>query len=222
MSRDHAASDLIVQVLDTPRRPAVSCSFQAGGVVLIHMLRRYEPDIPILFVDTGYHFPETLQFRDELATAWNLNLWTLAAGSSVGEQEAEYGPLNRTDPDRCCDLRKVDPLYRALDGFDMWFTGLRREQAVTRADTRPIERKLLPSGKVIDKVNPLAEWSWNDVVDYSRRHFLPRHPLYEQGYQSIGCAPCTISSSGTPGRAGRWAGLDKTECGLHIRAGDMA
>lgn len=212
---------LIQRALGRQQRAAVSCSFQAGGVTLVHMLRRQQPDIPVLFVDTGYHFPETLRFRDELTDAWGLNLWTLAADLTVTDQETKYGILNRTEPDRCCSIRKVEPLYRALDGFDVWLTGLRREQSPSRRSTRPVERKLLPSGSVIDKTNPLIHWTWDDILDYHRRNSLPLHPLYQQGYRSIGCEPCTMPVLGNDIRAGRWRGIDKTECGLHTRALDL-
>lgn len=218
----HRTAQLVERVLDRPGRAAVSCSFQEGGVALVHMLRRYQPDIPVLFVDTGYHFPETLRFRDELADAWGLDLRTLRSDLSVPDQEQRLGVLNRTDPDRCCSIRKVDPLYRALEGFDLWFTGIQRDQSPTRAGTRPVERKLLPTGHVVEKVNPLVAWSRDDIVDYHRRHALPRHPLHERGYRSIGCAPCSAPSPSGDVRAGRWSGFAKTECGLHTQAQDIA
>lgn len=221
MSRLDPTLALIEAVLDRPVRAAVSCSFQAGGVALVHMLRQYEPDIPVLFVDTGYHFPETLRFRDELAEGWDLNLEVLTADLSVADQEDAYGVLNRTDPDGCCAIRKVEPLYRALEDYDVWLTGVRREQAPTRADTRPIERKLLPQGHVVEKANPLAAWTWEDVLDYHEAHDIPLHPLYASGYESIGCAPCTAPVANGDSRSGRWNGT-KLECGLHTLAEDVS
>jgi phosphoadenosine phosphosulfate reductase len=213
-----SAEELIARVLDRPKRAAISCSFQAGGLALLHMVLRYEPDIPVLFVDTGYHFPETLEFRDRLADEWGLNLVNLTAGQTVAEQETELGQLYRTDPDRCCDLRKVEPLYRALEQFDVWFTGLRRDQGGIRTGTRKLERRLLPTGKVVEKVNPLAGWTGQQVEAYLTAHGIPRHPLYEFGFASIGCAPCTdLPVDPADLRSGRWGGR-KLECGLHTRA----
>lgn len=221
MIRRDTTSDLIEGVLSGPGRAAVSCSFQAGGVALVHMLRRRQPDIPVLFVDTGYHFPETLEFRDEVTEAWDLNLRVLTSDLTVAEQEDRFGILNRTDADRCCAIRKVEPLYRALEEFEVWLTAVRRDQSPTRAGTRPIEGKLLPQGQVIQKVNPLTHWSWDDIDAYHQRHRLPLHPLYDHGYQSIGCAPCTIPLSANGGREGRWPGLEKAECGLHTLTEDI-
>lgn len=222
MSPETHALDLLERVLSQPKRAAVSCSFQTGGVALVHLLLSRRPRLPVLFVDTGYHFPETLRFRDELAESWNLDLRILTAPRSAADHEAAHGTLHRTDPDRCCDIRKVEPLYRALEGFDLWLTGVRRLQSPTRALTREVERKLLPSGHVIEKVNPLVGWSVEDLESYHARHLLPRHPLYAQGYQSIGCAPCTIPAIGGDVRSGRWTGREKTECGLHTTAEDVA
>lgn len=209
-------------VLDRSARAAVSCSFQAGGVALLHMLRRYQPDIPVLFVDTGYHFPETLRFRDHLAEAWDLDLRILTADLSVRRQEARHGALNRTDPDRCCSIRKVEPLYRALESFDLWLTGVRRDNSTPRVDLEPVERKLLPRGHVVDKANPLIDWTLADVLAYHHSRGIPLHPLYERGYRSIGCGPCTMPIVGGDARAGRWSGFEKTECGLHTQAADIS
>jgi phosphoadenosine phosphosulfate reductase len=219
MSAVKSTLELIERVLDRPLRAAVTCSFQAGGVALVHMLRRYEPDIPVLFVDTGYHFPETLAFRDRLASEWSLNLFVLSPEATVASHEANHGLLYRSDPDRCCAVRKVEPVQRALDGFEVWFTGLRRDQAPTRAHIRKVERKLLPSGRVIEKANPLADWSWHDVLSYHDHHSIPLHPLHLEGYPSIGCAPCTMPARIHDPRSGRWNG-QKTECGLHTGEGE--
>lgn len=221
MSPWREAAELVDRTMARSVRAAVSCSFQAGGVALVHMLVRQSPDIPVLFVDTGYHFAETLAFRDELASAWKLNLVVLRADTTVSEQEAAHGLLHRSDPDLCCAIRKVEPLYRALEAYDLWFTGVRRDQASSRAGTRLVERKLLPAGHVVEKVNPLARWSEQDVDDYHRLHRIPRHPLSAHGYRSIGCAPCTVPSGAADPRAGRWDGR-KLECGLHTLARDVS
>jgi phosphoadenosine phosphosulfate reductase len=220
-SIDHlSAQGLIARVLDKPGRAAISCSFQASGLVLLHMLRRFEPDIPVLFIDTGYHFPETLELRDQLTREWKLNLINLTPEQSVAEQEAQFGPLYRLDPDRCCNLRKVEPLHQSLEGFDIWFTGLRRHQAVTRSTVRKVERKLLPSGRVVEKVNPLVDWTTEQIFNYLADHLIPHHPLYDLGFTSIGCSPCTaIPHDPTNPRSGRWGGT-KLECGIHVLGGE--
>jgi len=213
-------ADLLAAVLGDGRRAALSCSFQAGGIAVLHMARRIDPDIPVVFVDTGYHFPETIAFRDRLVADWNLNLVVAAAGTGIAEHEAELGELWRTDPDRCCGIRKVDPLYAALAPYDVWITGLRRDQAATRAATRLVERKLLPTGHVVDKVNPIARWTVEDLQTYVAIHDIPVHPLHDAGYPSIGCAPCTAPADPSDPRAGRWGGA-KIECGLHTAATDV-
>lgn len=192
--------------------PCVTSSFQAECVVLVHMLRKLEPRIPVLFLDTVHHFGETLRYRDELSSRWGLNLITLRA--------AEPSPgLWRESTSACCARHKVEPLFAALEGYDVWFTGLRREQSASRANLAELEPFTLPSGKVLRKVSPLADWTTKAVWDYAREHDIPLLPLYDQGYTSIGCEPCT-SLPLDPGndRSGRWAG-QKLECGIHIQAG---
>ncbi|HXZ12172.1 MAG TPA: phosphoadenylyl-sulfate reductase [Candidatus Sulfotelmatobacter sp.] len=193
----------------------ITCSFQAEGIIVLHMLRKWLPRIPVLFLDTGYHFPETLEFRDRLARDWNLNLVNLTPVKSVGQQETELGVLYQDDPARCCQLRKVEPLMRALDAYKIWFTGLRREQSPTRRNLRKTERHRLPSGREVLKVNPLADWTWAEVWEYTSANRLPYLPQYDRGYLSIGCEPCTVlpADPGNP-RSGRWEGK-KLECGIH-------
>src|SRR5207245_7752531 len=140
------------------------------------------PDIPVLFLETGYHFPETLAYRDQMAAAWKLNLFNLAAEQSVAGQEAQFGILNRTAPDQCCKLRKVEPLFAALKDYDLWFTALRREQSPSRANLQVSEPFKLPSGKALAKVSPLYDWTRSDVWQYLQEHTIPEHPLYERGY----------------------------------------
>jgi phosphoadenosine phosphosulfate reductase len=190
--------------------PCVTSSFQAECVVLVHMLRKLEPRIPVLFLDTVHHFGETLRYRDELSSRWGLNLITLRA--------AEPSPgLWRESTSACCARHKVEPLFAALEGYDVWFTGLRRQQSASRANLAELEPFTLPSGKVLRKVSPLADWTTKAVWDYARGHDIPLLPLYDQGYTSIGCEPCT-SLPLDPGndRSGRWAG-QKLECGIHIQ-----
>ena len=195
--------------------PCFTCSFQAEDMIVLDLLRKRVPDIPVLFLETGYHFAATYAYRDRMAQAWNLNLKNLAAKKSVAEQEAEFGVLNRTDPGKCCNLRKVEPLFEALQQYDVWFTGLRREQSPTRKNLKIAEHHELASGKVLLKVSPLAAWTWGQVWKYTADHKIDYLPLYDLGYRSIGCEPCTaIPQEGADPRSGRWGGA-KLECGIH-------
>lgn len=195
----------------------VTSSFQAECVVLVHMLIARRPRIPVLFLDTGYHFAETYTYRDRLATDWNLNLVNLLPKSTVAEQESQFGLLYQTQPDRCCGMRKVGPLFAALEDYGSWFTGLRREQSKSRAELRPVDLFKLPSGKQISKISPLAEWPTQLVWAYVKEHGLPALPLYEEGYTSIGCVPCTtLPLDPNDPRSGRWSGK-KLECGIHLQ-----
>lgn len=196
----------------------ITCSFQAEDMVVLHQTLARRPDIPVLFLETGYHFPETLSYRDEMAARWNLNLRNLSAKQSVADQEAQFGILNQTAPDRCCGFRKVTPLFDGLAPFDAWITGLRREQSPTRANLQIVETFKLPGGKELTKVSPLAMWTMRDVWKYLDAHDIPALPLYERGYTSIGCAPCTeLPFDPANARSGRWHG-HKLECGIHIQA----
>jgi phosphoadenosine phosphosulfate reductase len=196
----------------------LTCSFQAEDMIVLDLLRLRIPDIPVLFLDTGYHFAETYAYRDRMTRAWNLNLQNLVAKQSVAEQESQFGILNRTDPGRCCHLRKVEPLFAALEKFDVWFTGLRREQSPTRKNLRVVEHHELPSGKVLLKVSPLAAWTWGQVWEQTARQKIEYLPLYDAGYRSIGCEPCTsIPAAGEDPRSGRWGGR-KLECGIHTES----
>lgn len=192
-----------------------TCSFQLEDMVLLHHLIQRRPDIPVLFLETGYHFGATYAYRDQLAKEWNLNLQNLAAVKSVAEQEAEHGQLYRDFPAQCCQLRKVEPLFAGLENFEVWFTGLRREQSPTRANLQVFEKTKLRSGREIDKVSPLAAWTWKEVWKYAREHNIPILELYNQGYTSIGCEPCTAKPDSEDNlRSGRWGGK-KLECGIH-------
>lgn len=196
----------------------LTCSFQAEDMIVLDLLRQRLPDVAVLFLDTGYHFPETYAYRDRMAREWRLNLHNLTAQQSVAGQEAAFGILHRTDPTRCCQLRKVEPLFAALEKFDLWFTGLRREQSPTRKNLRVAENHQLPSGKLLVKASPLAGWTWGQVWDYTVRQKIAALPLYEQGYRSIGCQPCTaIPAEGGDPRSGRWGGT-KIECGIHTES----
>jgi phosphoadenosine phosphosulfate reductase len=204
------AQTLIAEQLATARAPCITSSFQAECVVLVHMLRELRRDIPVLFLDTVHHFEETYRYRDQIAHRWDLNLVNLRA------EEPAPG-LWREDTHACCARHKVGPLFAALAGYDVWFTGLRREQSPTRADLALIEPFTLGDGTVLRKVSPLAAWTTKDVWDYAKAHAIPLLPLYDEGYTSIGCEPCTVRPlDPSDPRSGRWGGL-KRECGIHIQ-----
>jgi len=213
----HAADELVDLVLARGSQPraCITCSFQAEDIIVLSLVRKRMPRIPVLFLETGYHFAETYQFRDDLAREWNLNLVNVIPRLSVAQQESQFGILHRRDPARCCQLRKVEPLFDALEPYDVWFTGLRREQSPTRKNLRKAEDHRLPSGKAILKVNPLADWTWANVWEYTGANRLSYLPQYDQGYASIGCEPCTaLPHDPNNPRSGRWAGK-KLECGIH-------
>ena len=192
-----------------------TCSFQAEDMVVLDILRQQKPDIPVIFLETGYHFAETIAYRDEIARAWNLNLANAEAVQSRAAQESQFGILYTTDPGRCCDLRKVAPLRAELAKYEVWFTGLRREQSPTRAGLQEVEQHRLPTGEVLQKVSLLAGWTWGEVSAYMAVREIPWLPLYDQGYTSIGCEPCTAKPApGEDARSGRWGGK-KLECGIH-------
>jgi phosphoadenosine phosphosulfate reductase len=211
------ADEVIAYVVETAAEcsPCFTCSFQAEDIVVLDLLRKRLPNIPVLFLETGYHFSETYAFRDQLAQDWRLNLINVVPKQTVQAQESEFGILYQVDPTKCCQLRKVDPLLEALEPFDTWFTGLRREQSVTRKNLKKAELHRLPSGKTLTKVSPLADWTWGQVWEYAGSHQLKYLPQYDQGYLSIGCQPCTaIPEDQANPRSGRWGGK-KLECGIH-------
>src|ERR1700733_1125880 len=179
LSTDAAIDRLLAENSAAVRKDSncITCSFQAEDMIVLDLLRKRLPDIPVLFLDTGYHFAETYAYRDRMAREWNLNVQNLAAKQTVAQQEAAFGILNRTDPGRCCHLRKVEPLFSALEKFDLWFTGLRREQSATRANLKLVERHELPSGKALQKVSPLAAWTWGDVWEFTAREKIECLPL---------------------------------------------
>ncbi|TWB42471.1 phosphoadenosine phosphosulfate reductase [Nitrospirillum pindoramense] len=192
---------------------ALVSSFGAESAVLLHMVATIDPATPVLFLNTGKLFGETLRYRRELVAKLGLTdaREIKPLPEDVASRDAD-GLLWRTNPDACCRFRKVEPLNRALEGFGAWITGRKRFQAATRADLVTIEAT---EGRL--KINPLADWGRDDLVAYMDRHDLPHHPLEADGYLSIGCMPCTDRvAAGEDGRSGRWAGLGKTECGIHL------
>ncbi|SNR58678.1 phosphoadenosine phosphosulfate reductase [Haloechinothrix alba] len=182
--------------------------------VLIDLAAKVKPDVDVLFLETGYHFAETIGTRDAIASTYpRIRIVNAEAEQSVADQEAEFGLLYQTQPDKCCHLRKVVPLQRTLAGYDAWVTGVRRTDAPTRANT-PIVQWDSRNGLV--KINPIAPWTDEQFNAYIAEHGIVENPLVTAGYPSIGCQPCTARvAAGDDPRSGRWAGSAKTECGLH-------
>lgn len=197
----------------------LSSSFGADSAVLLHMVSEIDPNLPVLFLDTDRHFFQTLQYRDELASRLGLtNIINLKADEKEAAEEDGKGTLWRTNPDQCCDLRKVRPLNKVMETYGAWISGRKRHQSKTRANLPIVEW----DGRHF-KVNPLAKWTQADLDAYFAEHDLPPHPLVDQGFPSIGCFTCTKPvEKGEDARAGRWAGTEKVECGIHnpIYGGD--
>lgn len=191
----------------------MSTAFGKSGMCLIHMVRELGIPIPIYFVDTGFHFPESLDFVETLKKDWNVNLQLQRPKLYKVEFTQKFGDkLYETDPDLCCQKNKVEPFAELIQQYRGWITGVRRDQSSTRAQAEPIE--ILEGDKL--KLQPIAYWTREDVEAYLKEHNIPLHPLFSQGYTSIGCAPCTRPNNDASNeRAGRWAGKAKTECGLH-------
>jgi phosphoadenosine phosphosulfate reductase len=206
------AVDLIAEQLKDAKTPAITSSFQSECVVLTDLLRQARPDIPVLFLETFHHFAQTLKYRDEMSARYQLNLITLKAA------EPKVGLWQTEGTEACCARHKVGPLFSALENYDVWFTALRRDQSPSRANLKEVEPFKLPSGNAIRKVAPLAGWTARDVWRYAKDHEIPLLPLYELGYTSIGCEPCTsLPPDPNDPRSGRWQG-QKLECGIHIEA----
>lgn len=204
-------------LLETVERQkiCITCSFQAEGMIVLHFLRKIIPEIPVLFLDTGYHFAQTYEYRDRIAQEWQLRLINVLPRLSVAQQESQLGILYQSNPTECCQLRKVEPLMQALEPYEVWFTGLRREQSPSRKNLKILEQHRLPSGKTLWKVNPLADWTRERVWSYVDANQLSYLPQYDEGYSSIGCQPCTaIPDDSGNLRSGRWGGR-KLECGIH-------
>src|SRR5580700_4397087 len=220
MSLDYevlTAEGLVARVLREAAVDSVcfTSSFQTEDMVVLHMLRQHVPDVPVIFLETGYHFAEVLAYRDRMTAEWGLNLVNALPLTTLAEHEAQYGLLHIVQPTECCKIRKVEPLMRSLEPFDWWFTGLRREQSPTRANLRKVEDHKTPTGKQMKKVSVLADWTMAQVDAYAELHGIPKLELYARGYTSIGCEPCTaIPEAGADTRSGRWGGK-KLECGIH-------
>jgi phosphoadenosine phosphosulfate reductase len=195
----------------------LACSFGAEDVVLVDMVHRIDPSVPLFYLDTDFLFPETYATRDRVIERYGLQPQQVMQVKSLltpEQQAAQYGEALWTrQPDQCCELRKVEPLTRVLKEFDAWITGIRRDQSATRANAKLIE---WDQKFQLAKVNPLAQWTWEDVWTYIRVHGVPYNALHDRNYPSIGCTYCTSPvMPGEDSRAGRWKTFTKTECGLH-------
>ena len=201
------------------RELALASAFQAEGTCVMHMATRIRPDVPVLFLETGFHFAETLAFKRRLTELLDLNVVELTGEHTPETQRVALGPrLYERDPERCCQTNKVEPMLEALRGREAWVTAFRRDSSPTRAAAPIVDRYELEPGSWIVKVNPVATWTRRDTWAYLKEHELPHNPLYDLGYASIGCAPCTrLSLPGEHEREGRWAGLSKWECGIQER-----
>jgi phosphoadenosine phosphosulfate reductase len=200
--RGIAAEDVVAEAVERFHpRLVLACSFQKEESVLIDLLMRVAPDARVFTIDTGVLFPETYAVWKQVEDRYGLK---------VEVYDASNPARPWTGGDHCCGVKKVAALEEALAGVDAWITGIRREQAPTRANAQHVERD---EKRGIWKFNPLAEWTNKDVWNYISKHDLPYHPLHDEGYESIGCAPCTLPGAG---REGRWAGSDKVECGIHV------
>jgi phosphoadenosine phosphosulfate reductase len=202
-------------------RIAIASAFQAEGTVVMHLATQIRPDIPILFLETGFHFAETLAFKQRLKELFDLNVVDLTGEYTVDSQAERFGPrLYERDPDLCCRLNKVEPFNVALREYDAWVTGMRRDSAWTRAKSSLVMCHEVSPGHPIVRVNPIANWTQRDAWAYLKEHGIPHNPLYDLGYASIGCAPCTrMVFPGEDERAGRWSGTGKIECGIQPEAG---
>lgn len=198
-------------------RIAIASAFQADGTAVMHMATQLRPDIPILFLDTGFHFEQTLRLKERLTERLGLNVVDLEGEYRSPEAQAKaFGErLYERDPARCCDINKVQPMFHALRELDGWITAYRRESSPTRANAPIVDQYELEPGRTIVKVNPMATWTRRETWGYLKEHDLPHNSLYDIGYASIGCAPCSrLQFPGEAEREGRWAGLSKWECGI--------
>jgi phosphoadenosine phosphosulfate reductase len=214
---DASADEIVEWVARNFDVPTVAVACSMADAVLPHLVSQRLRGVDVLFLETGYHFLETKITRDEVARALDVNVVDIHPAQTVPEQDAEYGAeLFRRNPELCCALRKVEPLNRALAGYEVWFTGVRREEAPTRTGTQLIA---WDEAHGLVKVNPLAAWTFDEVTGYASENKVPQNLLLSNGYPSIGCEPCTKPvAPGADPRSGRWAGSAKTECGIHVTA----
>ncbi len=217
---DGARPEEIVEFALTEYAPRVgiSTAFGVEGCALIHMAVQIDPKVKVFTIDTGYAFRETQMLRYRFIEKYGLDLTVFEPELTVPQQERKHGlKLFETDPDRCCAMRKVEPNKRALAELDGWIAGLRRDQSKSRANIGVLERLAHEDGTPLIKINPLANWTRNDTWRYVMDNSVPYNELLDRGYQSVGCWPCTRAvKDGEDERAGRWAGRDKEECGIHL------
>ena len=211
---DASAQDVLRWAVDTFGDRFVIASSMGDGL-LAHLVSSVASGVDVLFLDTGYHFPETIGTRDAVASVYDVNVRTMLPLLSVAQQDQQHGTrLHERDPNACCALRKVEPLARGLEPYTAWASGIRRDEATTRRSIGVVE---WDAKRAMVKVNPIAAWTQADVDAYVAEHGVLVNPLAYDGYPSIGCAPCTRRvAPGEDPRSGRWAGTTKTECGLHV------
>ncbi len=194
----------------------MTSSFQTQSVPLLYLVAKTIPELPVIFLDTGFHFAETLAFRDQLINDYNLNVINVKTGMGHDNFKMQYGNLYEMDPDLCCHVNKTLPLQEELDKYKAWIAGVRGDQTDNRAAMDVVN--VLEDGKV--KICPIIDWTKKDLWTFHTRNELPSHPLFVKGFMSVGCAPCTrASNDDTDERAGRWSGNCKTECGIHTHIG---
>jgi phosphoadenosine phosphosulfate reductase len=223
---ERLAADAATELAGAPAQDVIRWASETFGericitssmtdAVIIHLAAQIRPGIDVIFLDTGYHFAETIGTRDAVSAVYPVNVISVVPEQTVAEQDAEMGPrLYSRNPDLCCYLRKVVPLEQALDGYDAWITGVRREETDARSDTRVVQWD--PRREMV-KVNPIVDWTEDQVNTYIADNGVLVNPLVYDGYPSIGCATCTVRvEPGATARSGRWAGTGKTECGIHL------
>ncbi|MCY9664364.1 phosphoadenylyl-sulfate reductase [Paenibacillus alginolyticus] len=211
---NQSAQAVLKLAVETYASLTLACSFGAEDVVLVDMLQKISPNVDIFYLDTNVHFPETYETRDRLEQHYGTKFVQVLPKLTLDEQAEKYGDeLWKSDANQCCNIRKVDPLTDVLKNYDAWITGIRRDQAPTRANAKKVEYDV-KFGLI--KFNPLASWTSEDVWNYIRENDVIYNPLHDRNYPSIGCTHCTRQvAEGEDPRAGRWANIEKTECGLH-------
>jgi phosphoadenosine phosphosulfate reductase len=215
VNRGERLGERLAWASDRYRRVTFGTGFGVEGCVIVDTIGQRQLPVDVFTLDTGLLFPETYDLWRRLEARYGISIRAIRPEQTVEEQAATHGPrLWEREPDECCRLRKVEPLRRALDGFDAWITAIRRDQSADRADAPEVEWNATYS---INKINPLVEWTIDDIWAYVREHDVPYNPLHDARYPSIGCWPCTSPvAPGEDPRAGRWRGLTKTECGIHL------
>jgi phosphoadenosine phosphosulfate reductase len=194
--------------------PSWCVASSMADAVVPHLASRVQPGVDVIFLDTGYHFAETIGTRDAVKATMPITLRTITPELTVAEQDAQFGPdLFARDPDKCCSMRKVTPLGTALAPYAAWTAGLRRDESFSRSRTKVVH---WDAHRGLVKINPIATWTQEDVDAYIAEHNILVNPILSEGYGSVGCEPCTSKSVGEDARSGRWAGFAKVECGLHV------